>query len=134
CREPAAEEIAAALDLSMPDYERTLDEVRAAELATVRLAGGGEGEESLLEAAVDPSEGQFERLERKELRQRLAAAIAEIPDREREVLSLYYEEELTLAEIGEVLNVSESRVSQLRTQAIARLRAALAARQSARTH
>jgi RNA polymerase sigma factor for flagellar operon FliA len=76
--------------------------------------------------AVDASEGQHERLERLELRQRLAAAIGQIPERERQVLSLYYEEELTLAEIGEVLNVSESRVSQLRTQAIARLRAALA--------
>jgi RNA polymerase sigma factor FliA len=124
-REPEAGEIASALGVSTPEYDRMLDEVRAAELATIRLAGGADHEESLLELAVDPAEGPYVRLERLELRQRLAGALADIPERERQVLSLYYEEELTLAEIGEVLNVSESRVSQLRTQAIARLRASL---------
>lgn len=124
-REPEGAEIAGALDLSVPEYERTLDEVRAAELATIRLAGGGGHDESLLDVAVDPTEGQYARLERLELRRRLAEALVKIPERERQVLSLYYEEEMTLAEIGAAMNVSESRVSQLRTQAIARLRASL---------
>jgi RNA polymerase sigma factor for flagellar operon FliA len=52
-------------------------------------------------------------------------AILGLPERERQILSLYYEHELTLAEIGEIIGVGESRVSQLRTQAIARLRSRL---------
>ena len=59
------------------------------------------------------------------MREHLAQAIAELPERERQILSLYYQEELTLAEIGDVIGVGESRVSQLRTQAIARLRTRL---------
>ncbi len=62
------------------------------------------------------------------MRRLLAGAISELPDRERQILALYYEEELTLAEIGEVIGVGESRVSQLRSQAIARLRSVLATR------
>jgi RNA polymerase sigma factor for flagellar operon FliA len=81
----------------------------------------------MLELAIDPGEGAQVRLERAEMRQHLAAAIEELPERERQILSLYYHEELTLAEIGEVIGVGESRVSQLRTQAIARLRARLRA-------
>ena len=65
------------------------------------------------------------KLERKELRQHLAKAITALPERERQILALSYEEELTLAEIGEVLGVSESRVCQLRSLAVARLRTAL---------
>ena len=62
------------------------------------------------------------------MRRLLAEAITDLPDRERHILALYYEEELTLAEIGQVIGVGESRVSQLRSQAIARLRSALATR------
>ena len=79
----------------------------------------------MLEVVVDQSEGPLARLERMELREHLANAIQQIPDRERQILALYYEEELTLAEIGEVIGVGESRVSQLRSQAIARLRSLL---------
>jgi RNA polymerase sigma factor for flagellar operon FliA len=131
-REAEAGEIAAALDLTLPEYERTLEEVRAAELATIRLVGSGDREDSLLEVSVDAAENQYEQLERKELQRRLAVAVSRIPDRERQVLSLYYEQEMTLAEIGAAMNVSESRVSQLRTQAVARLRAAL--QQPTQTH
>lgn len=63
------------------------------------------------------------------MRRLLAQAITDLPDRERHILALYYEE-LTLAEIGQVIGVGESRVSQLRSQAIARLRSALATRMS----
>ena len=75
--------------------------------------------------AIDPDEGPHAQLERAELRRHLAAAIGDLPERERQILSLYYEEELTLLEIGAVIGVCESRVSQLRTQAVARLRARL---------
>jgi RNA polymerase sigma factor for flagellar operon FliA len=62
-----------------------------------------------------------------ELREALGEAIARLPEREKLVVTLYYYEELTLREIGEVLGVTESRVSQLHTKAILRLKARLAA-------
>lgn len=124
-REPEADEIANALGVSEKEYDKMLDQLRSADLATIRQAStDGEGG-SILEVAVDPSEGPHTRLERKELRDYLAKAIVQLPERERHILALYYDEELTLAEIGEVIGVGESRVSQLRTQAIARLRSIL---------
>jgi RNA polymerase sigma factor for flagellar operon FliA len=124
-REPETAEIAAGMNLSERDYDRLLSDVRAAELATIRLAGTAPSGESLVDVAVDPSEGPDARLERMEIGRRLASALALLPERERHVLSLYYEEEMTLAEVGAVLGVSESRASQLRTQAVARLRTSL---------
>jgi RNA polymerase sigma factor for flagellar operon FliA len=121
-REPEADEIAASLGLSGAEYDKALDDVRAAELATIRLAGGGNEGDSLLELAVEPGADQCALLERAELGQALASALAKLPERERQVLSLYYEEEMTLAEVGAAMGVSESRISQLRSQAIARLR------------
>jgi len=124
-REPEAGEIATALGVSEPEYDKMLDQLRSADLATIRQASTDSEGGSILEVAVDPSEGPHTRLERKELRQYLAQAIVQLPERERHILALYYDEELTLAEIGEVIGVGESRVSQLRTQAIARLRSIL---------
>ena len=108
-----------------PQYHRMLDQIRAVDLAAIRQLESGPEEQSLLDVAFDPEEGPHARLERAEMREHLARAILEIPARERHILSLYYEHELTLAEIGEVIGVGESRVSQLRTQAIARLRSRL---------
>ena len=125
-REPEAEEIATALGVSVADYDTMLDELRTAELAVVRRSSGEHGESgSLLDVAVDGSAGPYSQLERQELRAQLARALGQIPERERQILALYYEKELTLAEIGRVIGVGESRVSQLRTQAIARLRSLL---------
>ena len=124
-REPDANEIASALGVSEKEYDKMLDQLRSADLATIRQASTDSEGGSILEVAVDPSEGPHTRLERKELREYLAKAIVQLPERERHILALYYDEELTLAEIGEVIGVGESRVSQLRTQAIARLRSIL---------
>jgi RNA polymerase sigma factor for flagellar operon FliA len=126
-REPEETEIAGAMNVSDSEYSRLLDQLRTAELASIRQSTTEDGTNSL-EIAIDPGEGPYARLEREELRQFLAEAIAALPERERHILALYYQEELTLAEIGEVIGVGESRVSQLRTQAIRRLRAALAER------
>lgn len=122
-REPKEEEIASALDISEPEYDRVLDQLRAADLAVIKRSSTDGRDE--LEVAIDPEEGPHAHLERSELRAMLAEAITELPERERQILALYYHEELTLAEIGQVIGVGESRVSQLRTQAIARLRASL---------
>lgn len=126
-REPEEKEIAGALNVSEAEYGKLLDQLKTAELAVIRQSTQGEGTNSL-EIAVDPGEGPYARLEREELRQLLAEAITELPERERHILALYYHEEMTLAEIGQVIGVGESRVSQLRTQAIARLRSRLADR------
>ena len=126
-REPQEKEIAGALNVSDVEYGRILDQLKTAELATIRQATSEDGTNSL-EVAIDPGEGPYATLERQELREFLAEAITELPERERHILALYYHEELTLAEIGEVIGVGESRVSQLRTQAIGRLRSRLATR------
>jgi RNA polymerase sigma factor FliA len=124
-REPDASEIARALGVSDDEYDAMLDQLRAADLAVVRRIGGDGEEGSLLDIAIEPGSGPYAQFERSELRDELARALARLPDRERHILALYYEQELTLAEVGQVIGVSESRVSQLRTQAISRLRSML---------
>jgi RNA polymerase sigma factor for flagellar operon FliA len=123
-REPESAEIARILGVSSEQYAAMLDEIRAAALASVRPSPGAEGED-LLDVAVEDGPNQHTALERRELRTWLARALAELPERDRQILALYSDEELTLAEIGQVIGVGESRVSQLRTQAIARLRSRL---------
>lgn len=120
-REPEADEIAAALGVSTREYDTKLDELRMAEVAVLQPSGTGEDSLDLLDVAVD-DQGPYRQLERRELRARLAAAIMELPERERQILAMSYEQEMTLAEIGQVIGVGESRVSQLRTQAVVRLR------------
>jgi len=125
-REPDEKEIAGALNVSETEYTRLLDQLKTAERTVIKQATAEDGTSSL-EVAVDPGEGPYARLERQELKELVAEAITELPERERKVLALYYHEERTLAEIGEMIGVGESRVSQLRAQAIGRLRSRLAA-------
>ena len=124
-REPESEEIADGLGISLEDYGRMLDELRTIEVAVGRPADDGSGAVALIDLAIDPDAGQHIRLERQEMRRRLAQALTELPERERQVLSLSYVEGLTLAEIGRVFGVGESRISQIRTQAVLRLRSIL---------
>jgi RNA polymerase sigma factor for flagellar operon FliA len=124
-REPTDAEIAGTLTVTEANYHKMLDQIRAVDLAAIRQLDAGPDEQSLLDVAFDPGDGPYVRLERAEVRDHLARALLDLPERERHILSLYYEHELTLAEIGEVIGVGESRVSQLRTQAIARLRSRL---------
>jgi RNA polymerase sigma factor for flagellar operon FliA len=125
-REPKEAEMAARLNMALPQYLETLEQLRTLDVGTVRqLESSSADGTSLLEFCVDPDEGVAAQLERKELREHLARAIEQLPERERQILALSYQEELTLAEIGEVIGVGESRVCQLRSQAIARLRTAL---------
>jgi RNA polymerase sigma factor for flagellar operon FliA len=125
-REPEEREIAAEMSMGLAEYEKALEQLRTLEIGAVRsLDSTSEDGLSHLELAIDPGEGASTQLERKELRDHLARAIQQLPDRERHILALYFEEELTLAEIGKVIGVGESRVSQLRSLALARLRTAL---------
>ena len=127
-REPDDADIAGAMNLSQVEYERALDQVKSLELGALRqLDAPNQEGMSLIELCIDPDEGPEASLERSELRQHLARALRELPDRERQILALYYEEELTMAEIGAVIGVCESRVSQLRSLALSRLRVSLRA-------
>jgi len=127
-REPNEDEIAEAMAMSRAEYAKVLDQVRTLDLGAIRqLDATGEDGTPLLELCMDNDEGPDVQLERTELRQLLAKALLEIPERERQILALYYEEEMTMAEIGEVIGVCESRVSQLRSLALSRLRASMRA-------
>ena len=84
-----------------------------------------EGDDSAIELAVGDLPGPCDGLQRDTFKAHLANAISGLPDREKLVLALYYDEELNLKEIGEVIGVSESRVSQIHSQAAMRLKARL---------
>jgi RNA polymerase sigma factor for flagellar operon FliA len=125
-REPEEAEIAAEMGMKLPDYEKAIEQLRTLDIGAIRsLDAPSEDGTSRLELCVDPTEGVVTQLERKELRAHLAKAIEQLPERERQILALYFEEELTLAEIGQVIGVGESRVSQLRSLALSRLRTLL---------
>lgn len=123
-RPPSEGELAAALGMSLTDYQKLLAEARGHQL--VYLEDLLEEDEDFLDrhaigAAADP----LAELEEADLRRALAEAIEKLPEREKLVLALYYEQGLNLREIGAILDVSESRVCQLMGQAVARLRATI---------
>jgi RNA polymerase sigma factor for flagellar operon FliA len=110
----------------MDAYTKALEQLRTLEIGSVRQLDSPTPDGTpLVELCIDPSEDAATQLERKELKAHLARAIEQLPERERHILALYYQEELTLAEIGEVIGVCESRVSQLRSLAVSRLRTLL---------
>lgn len=127
-REPTEDEVAGRLSMSRAEFDKSMDQIRTLELGAIRqLDATTEDGLPLLELCLDPEEGPDAQLHRTELRRLLADAIRELPERERQILALYYEEELTMAEIGKVIGVCESRVSQLRSLALSRLRTHLKA-------
>jgi RNA polymerase sigma factor for flagellar operon FliA len=124
---PSEEDIAAELEISLKEYHEWLVEIRGLNVASLEFAGAEQGRD-LLHIVPDSEEHlPSVLLEKAELERLLAESIDQIPQIERTILSLYYHEELTLREIAEVLRLHESRISQLKSQAILRLRARLAA-------
>lgn len=122
-RVPSESELATALGMSLADYQRTLQEARGHQIVYFDdLAGDGD-EDFLERHFVDNDADPAGILEDRDLRLSLVAAIERLPEREKLMMALYYEQELNLREIGEVMGVTESRVCQLHSQAIARLRA-----------
>jgi RNA polymerase sigma factor for flagellar operon FliA len=129
-RAPNDEEMAAELGISVDDFQDALLQISHStiaaldELWTVNDSSGDQV--SLLDTITDESAPDPASLvDQTELKDRVADAIARLPEREKLVIALYYYENLTLREIGEVLGVTESRVSQLHTKAILRLRSRL---------
>lgn len=123
-RDAKDSDVAAELKLSLDEYYGILGDTMGSRLFSFDdlMEGGEHGLEESGSHELEPGRG----LEDQRFRKALADAIANLPERERLVLSLYYDEELNLKEIGEVLGVSESRVCQLHSQCAARLRARLA--------
>jgi RNA polymerase sigma factor for flagellar operon FliA len=131
-RAPTEEELAKKLGLSEEELQSSLLEIAHSsvfaldELWTVSDSSGDKV--SLLDTISDPrADDPQESLASSEVKDRLTDAVASLPEREQLVVALYYYENLTLREIGEVLGVTESRVSQLHTKAVMRLKSALQA-------
>jgi RNA polymerase sigma factor for flagellar operon FliA len=122
-RSPSEEEIATELGLSIDEYHEWLVEIRGVNLGSLEFASPEEEGHDLLRYISDDEQNWPSRLlEKAELQKLLAEAIEKMPNTERIVLSLYYQEELTLREIAKVVKLHESRISQLKSQAILRLR------------
>lgn len=125
-RSPTEDEVAAQLEISLEEYHGWLVEIRGLNIGSLEGAAGEPGKD-LLSYVSDSGENLPSTvLERAELERLLAEEIERIPKIERVVLGLYYQEELTLREIAQVVKLHESRISQLKTQAVLRLRARLA--------
>lgn len=128
-RAPTDAEIAAKVGITEQELEESLAEISRSSMAALdelwAPQGGGDAI-ALIDTIEDESGPSPElNLEQTEMREALGESIARLPEREKLVITLYYYEELTLREIGEVLGVTESRVSQLHTKAVLRLKARL---------
>ncbi|MGB8885549.1 MAG: FliA/WhiG family RNA polymerase sigma factor [Candidatus Korobacteraceae bacterium] len=122
-------ELAEAMGMTLEEFQHLLDEIRGLEVGSLQIESLEDGRETDLgETLPGPANQDPLSLcllgERKQI---LADAIAQLPEREQQVLALYYQEELTMKEVGAVLGVGESRVSQIHSVAVARLRAAFSA-------
>jgi RNA polymerase sigma factor for flagellar operon FliA len=124
-RSPIESEIAAEMGLSLPDYQSLLSKVRGTQLVYLEdMARGNEDDDSFLDRHVaDSSTDPTNLLRDQRLRESLVAAIKALPEREQYIMSMYYEQDMNLKEIAAVLDVTESRICQLHSQSIARLRA-----------
>ena len=129
-RAPTDEEIADKLGITPDELEDSLTEIVRSSIAALDelwTASAGGDQVALIDTIEDTSGPDPQgALAQTEIKEALGEAIARLPEREKLVVTLYYYEELTLREIGEVLGVTESRVSQLHTKAILRLKARLA--------
>jgi RNA polymerase sigma factor for flagellar operon FliA len=132
-RFPEDEEIAEYLGMNLDKYRQNLVEIGNSYVLSLddlmSCSEKGEGPMNLLDSlqdenALDPCDVS----EREDLRETVREAIDHLPEREKIILTLYYYEELNMKEVGEVLNITESRVSQIHTSAVVRLRAYLSSR------
>ena len=126
-RAPSEQEIAGELELSLTEYQQLLGDLKGLEIGSLHMERSEDsGDEELAYIPGSPEEDPLFRCLKGEMKQRLADAIDELPEKERMVLTLYYYEELTMKEIGLTLGVVESRISQIHSSAVLRLRVALA--------
>jgi RNA polymerase sigma factor for flagellar operon FliA len=128
-RSPLESEIAEELGMTLTDYQTLLGKVRGTQLVYLEdMARGHEDDDSFLDRHVGDSEADpVNMLRDHRLREALVAAIKNLPEREQYIMSMYYEQDMNLKEIATVLDVTESRICQLHSQSIARLRAKMRA-------
>jgi len=119
-------DIAGALGVTIEEYHKLVQDAASCRLFSFDQMGSSDDDSSPADHARDERPGPFDNIQDNGFRDALATAIAQLPEREKLVLSLYYDEDMNLREIGEVLEVSESRVCQIHGQALVRLRARLA--------
>jgi RNA polymerase sigma factor for flagellar operon FliA len=129
-RAPTDEEVAAEIGITVDEFQDALTAISRSSVAALdelwQISTGGGDTVSLIDTIEDPhADDPSKAMSQTEVREALADAIQRLPEREKLVITLYYYEELTLREIGEVLSVTESRVSQLHTKAILRLKVRL---------
>ncbi|WP_028453354.1 RNA polymerase sigma factor FliA [Chitinilyticum aquatile] len=124
-RAPSESEIAEAMGIPLTEYQDMLHDARGHQLVHYEDFGDSEDNDQLDQYTADDSSNPLDMLSDLRFRQQLIDAIKLLPEREQLLMALYYDEELNLKEIGAVLGVTESRVCQLHSQAVARLRARL---------
>lgn len=123
-RSPLESEIAAELDMTLSDYQSLLNKVRGTQLVYLEdLTGAGDDDEGFLDRhPSDVDSDPLTLLQSQRMRESLVKAIEALPEREQYIMSMYYEHDMNLKEIAAVLKVTESRVCQLHSQSVARLR------------
>jgi RNA polymerase sigma factor FliA len=126
-RAPSENEMAAELGMALQEFQHLLGELDSLEVGSLRIESPWDGkEEDLCDYLPNaPEDTPFFRCLRSEMKDLLARIIAELPEKEQQVLALYYFEELTMKEVGAVLGIGESRVSQIHSLAVVRLRSRL---------
>ena len=127
-RAPQESEIAREMGLALTDYQELLGKVRGTQLVYLEDMSGDDGDNDYLDRHVgDEGANPLAQLQDQRMREALVAAIKSLPEREQYVMSMYYEHDMNLKEIAAVLKVTESRVCQLHSQCVARLRVKLRA-------
>ena len=129
-RPPKDKEVAEALGISIEKFYKLLDKTKSVtflDIETIRKRMPDSNKDDLFDLIADDSEiNPFALLNKTEIKEILAKAITALPEKEKIVISLYYYEDLTMREIGEIMGYTESRISQMHTKAMLRLRARLA--------
>jgi RNA polymerase sigma factor for flagellar operon FliA len=126
-RKATEPELAKEMGLSLQEFHQLLNEIRGLEVTSLQIESSADGQETDLaqNIAGPPDLDPLTLCMAGESRERLDRAIAKLPEREQQVLMLYYEQELTMREVGELMGVGESRVSQIHTLAVKHLRAVM---------
>jgi len=129
-RPPKEDEVAQSLNMTLPEFQKLLSQSRGVGIGVFRLATDDEGniaDESMLHYYSDEIDtSPVLKMEQNEMKRIIAHFMDELPEKEKLVLSLYYIDDLNLKEVGKIMNLTESRISQIRTTAIMRMRARLA--------
>jgi RNA polymerase sigma factor FliA len=124
-RAPTEVEVAGELNMELREFQQLLSELDGLEVGSLHLESpwGGKDEDLCDYLPSAPEDTPFFRCMRSEMKEILTRAVADLPEKEQQVLALYYFEELTMKEVGAILGIGESRVSQIHSLAVVRLRA-----------